>query len=281
MNAHSRPHTESKNRFQDHVVVVAAGTRGRARVLALAFARAGADIALFGAGRGLPAVYSHERLPYVDELEATIAGVEAIGRRCKAFEADLLDAEQLEDAIAKTVVEYGRLDIVVAIAGSLVPVPEANPEREWQDELDLAVPGVFPIVKSCVDYLSTQGTGRVILVPGGTGISWRVVGLTYLFDVEIGGQDIMVNALCPDELREAPILPRPLAHMADPAAVPAQPDYVPLEDGPRRNAHREFLEAALRLGEHDQPWPHAQEGAADGFVGGQARRDPFPPIQAD
>lgn len=262
-NAHNQALSTTKAiRFDEHVVLVAAGTRGRSRALALAFARAGADIALIGAGRDRPSVYSHERLPYIDELEATRTGVEAMGRKCLTVEADLLDSEQLEEAIAKTVIEYGRLDIVVAIAGSLVPVPGAIPEREWQDELDITVPGVYPIVKASMQYLSRQGTGRIILIPGGFGISWRVVGLTHLFGAEIGEHDIMVNALCPDELRGAPITPRPLRHILESNHVNEHPVYVPEEDGPRRKAHREFLEAALRLGDHTQTWPETGAGAA-------------------
>ena len=53
----------------------------------------------------------------VDELDATVAAVEAEDRRILARTADIRDLPALEALVADGVGDFGRLDIVVANAG--------------------------------------------------------------------------------------------------------------------------------------------------------------------
>ncbi len=108
-------------RFDDRVVFVTGAAREQGRSHALAFAREGADVALFDLVAAPPA--AHHGLPTPADLEATRKDVATTGRRCLAIQGDLRDTQQLDAAIDRTVRELGRLDIIVARAGVFSVVP--------------------------------------------------------------------------------------------------------------------------------------------------------------
>lgn len=84
--------------------LVTGGSRGIGRGIALAFARAGADVAV-GYRREAAAA------------AAVVKEIEALGRRAVALSADVRDAEAVEALVRGTVERLGGLDVVVANAG--------------------------------------------------------------------------------------------------------------------------------------------------------------------
>ena len=114
-------------RFDDRVVFVTGAAREQGRSHALAFAREGADVALFDLVAASSSAADHG-LPTPADLEATRKDVATTGRRCLAIQGDLRDTQQLDAAIDRTVRELGRLDIIVARAGifSLVPATRSD-----------------------------------------------------------------------------------------------------------------------------------------------------------
>lgn len=116
-------------RFDDQVVFIAAGPQARGRSQALAFAREGADVALFDPGNGsAPPPDGYPPAP--EELEAIRREIEATGRRCLVIRGDVQDAAaELDAAIDRTVRELGRLDVVVARAGVFKLLPATCSDR--------------------------------------------------------------------------------------------------------------------------------------------------------
>jgi 2-deoxy-D-gluconate 3-dehydrogenase len=87
------------------VALITGGSRGIGRAIALAFARAGADVAL--AARGSEA------------LETTRAEVEAAGgRRALAVPTDVADTEAVQRMVDGTVEALGTVDVLVNNAGA-------------------------------------------------------------------------------------------------------------------------------------------------------------------
>ena len=86
------------------VALITGGSKGIGRAIALAYAEAGADVAL--AARGAEA------------LEATAKEVEALGRRAIAVPTDVADPEQVTALVDRTTGELGGLDILVNNAGA-------------------------------------------------------------------------------------------------------------------------------------------------------------------
>jgi NAD(P)-dependent dehydrogenase (short-subunit alcohol dehydrogenase family) len=86
------------------VALVTGGSKGIGRAVALAFADAGADVAL--AARGPEA------------LEKTVREVEERGRRALGVPTDVADADQVDALVERTVGELGALDVLVNNAGA-------------------------------------------------------------------------------------------------------------------------------------------------------------------
>jgi NAD(P)-dependent dehydrogenase (short-subunit alcohol dehydrogenase family) len=86
------------------VALVTGGSRGIGRAIALAFAEAGADVALAARGR--------------EALEKTAQEVEEHGGRAMAVPTDVAEAAQVDSMVETTVSELGGIDILVNNAGA-------------------------------------------------------------------------------------------------------------------------------------------------------------------
>ena len=92
-------------RLAGKTALVTGGGRGIGRGIVLEFARAGADVAIN---------YRRDR----EAAEATVAEVTALGRRAVALQADVANYDAVQAMVASAVAELGKLDIVVANAGT-------------------------------------------------------------------------------------------------------------------------------------------------------------------
>jgi len=106
-------------RLDGKVALVTGAGKGIGAAIALAFADAGADVAL--AART------------VSDLEAVAAQVVERGRRALIVPTDTLELGQLEPAVARTAAELGGLDILVNNAGGAVPAPFMDTRAEHME----------------------------------------------------------------------------------------------------------------------------------------------------
>lgn len=90
-----------------HVAIVTGAGRGIGRAISIAFAEAGADVAL-----------AARRADTLDEVKKEI---EARGRRALCVPTDVNDSAQLDRLIDRTLETFGRLDVVVNNAGGTAP----------------------------------------------------------------------------------------------------------------------------------------------------------------
>ena len=94
------PHYKGSEKLLDKVALITGGDSGIGRAVAVLFAREGADVAV----------------AYLDEHEdadETKRAVEDEGRRCILLPGDVADPKFCKAAVAKTVKEFGKLDILV------------------------------------------------------------------------------------------------------------------------------------------------------------------------
>ena len=176
-------------------VVTGAG-RGIGRSIALALARAGADVAVT-ARTGA-------------ELDKLVAEIQATGRRSLAVSCDVTDPEQVK-YMASTLIEgLGGVDILVNNAGNAGSHKFLNHSDElWHRMLAVNLTSVYYVSKAFAPRLVEQRSGRIITIAsiasrvgGGyiaayTAAKHGVLGLTRALAVELLPYNITVNAICP------------------------------------------------------------------------------------
>jgi NAD(P)-dependent dehydrogenase (short-subunit alcohol dehydrogenase family) len=94
------PDYKGSQKLDERVAIITGGDSGIGRAVAVLFAREGADVAV---------VYLHEH----KDAKETARAVEKEGRRCLLIAGDVGDSEFCEEAVQKTVGEFGKVDVLV------------------------------------------------------------------------------------------------------------------------------------------------------------------------
>jgi NAD(P)-dependent dehydrogenase (short-subunit alcohol dehydrogenase family) len=162
------------------IAFVTGASRGIGREAALAFARAGFDIAISARTLEEGEVHAHA-LTHPDgrvlggSLSATAEAIRALGRNVFAVRMDLLDAQSVRAAAAAVLERFGRVDVLVNNAiyqGSDLNLPFMALEL---DTLQRVFQGyvVAPVVltQAVLPAMLSQGGGVVINVTSGAGES--------------------------------------------------------------------------------------------------------------
>ena len=135
------------------LVTGAGGVLGMGRATALAFAEAGADVAVT------------DLIVKADnwDLEGTAEEVRKLGRRSFAVQADVTKENQVNDLISKTVKEFGTVDILANVAGvpSSASFLEMTPEL-WQKGLDVNLTSVLLCCQAAGKVMMEQRRGSII-----------------------------------------------------------------------------------------------------------------------
>lgn len=184
--------------LQDKVTVITGPAKGMGRAVTLAFAREGATLVL--AGRDTAAIE-----PVAAEARAL--GVQAIVVAC-----DLTDANQTE-ALARHAVEaFGRIDVLVNVAGGSGPIGKTGWETsadEFNEIVQLNMAGCFNTMHAVLPGMVAQRSGKVVNVGGTFGMrgragrmaysasKWGLRGITKSFALEAGSFNINVNCVAP------------------------------------------------------------------------------------
>lgn len=177
------------------VVVTGAG-RGIGRAIALAFARAGADVAATARTAA--------------DLDTLVTEIEDMGRRCLAVPCDVTDPEQVKSMAARALEGLVGVDILVNNAGNAESHPFLNhPDELWHRMLAVNLTSVYYVTKAFAPAMIEQGGGCIIniasvaarmgakYVAAYTAAKHGVLGLTRTLAVELMPHNITVNAICP------------------------------------------------------------------------------------
>ena len=135
-------------RLDGRAAVVTGAGRGIGRGVALALARAGADVALV-------ARTEEELLTVADEVPT----------RVLVMPADVADLDSHEGVVRGTLEAFGRVDILVSAAGTTLRVAaEACTPEEFASVMDVNVTGLFFLAQRAAREMLAAGRGRVILI---------------------------------------------------------------------------------------------------------------------
>jgi 7-alpha-hydroxysteroid dehydrogenase len=136
-------------RIDGQVAIITGAGQGIGAATAVAFADAGADVALLA------------RTPA--DLEAVAEQVRARGRRALVVPTDVNDLDALGVAVERTVSELGRLDIVVNNAGGSVSRPfQDTTVGELERSFHFNVSAAFELSRLALPHQLTGGGGSVV-----------------------------------------------------------------------------------------------------------------------
>src|SRR5262245_22730064 len=144
--------------LQNKVALVTGGTKGIGGATAVAFARAGANVAI--AGRNADA-----------DAASIKKEVEALGQRCEIIVADCAKPAEATRCVAETAKKLGSLDVLVHSAGGPVngKLFEMS-ESDWYGAFDIHVHAIFHLCRAAVPLIKPRKEGAIILVSSTAGL---------------------------------------------------------------------------------------------------------------
>jgi NAD(P)-dependent dehydrogenase (short-subunit alcohol dehydrogenase family) len=190
----------------------------------------GAAIALRLAGDGLIVVTSDVAAAGVDNdkapgravtdwrgLDTLVARIQSAGGRALGLIGDVSTEDGAAHLVARTVAEYGRLDVLVNNAGAphgrdrgqIEDVPLAA----WEAVMAINVRGVFLMTRAAVPHMKARGHGRIVSMSSVAGLAAlperaaysaskaAVIGMTRSLAHDLAPHGITVNCICPGSIR--------------------------------------------------------------------------------
>jgi 2-deoxy-D-gluconate 3-dehydrogenase len=176
---------------------VTGASRGIGRVIAIALAQAGADVAIAARSQ--------------DGLAETAREVTALGRKAFVFPLDVTRPDDVTAAVHEAIRLLGHLDIVVNNAGGTnftVPFSQMRMSG-WEKVMRLNVDATLYVCQAAGPHLHERGAGSIINVASVAGLSAApglmpygaakaaIISVTRTLAVEWAPAGIRVNALCP------------------------------------------------------------------------------------
>ncbi len=180
------------------VAIVTGPAKGMGAAITLALAQEGVDLCL--AGRDM------------DAIAPVTAEVKKLGRKAIQVRCDVTDAAQVDQVVRETLAAFGRIDILVNVAGGRGPLEttawETTPEA-FDEVIELNMKGCFLTMRAVTPTMQKQQSGKIVNIGGTFGLrgralrmgysasKWGLRGITKAFALELGPYNVNVNNVCP------------------------------------------------------------------------------------
>lgn len=184
--------------LKGRVAVITGPAKGMGAAVTRNFAKQGTYLAMLG--RDTAAIE-----PVADECRTLGSKVVIIG-------CDVTDEEACQAAVQQIDRDFGRLDVLVNVAGGTGPIGKTGAQttaEEFDQIVHLNMRGPFNMVRAVVPIMRRQHYGKIVNVGGTFGMrgragrlaysssKWGLRGLTKSFALELGADNINVNCLAP------------------------------------------------------------------------------------
>ncbi|CAN7390971.1 SDR family NAD(P)-dependent oxidoreductase [Phenylobacterium sp. LjRoot225] len=185
-------------RLADKVVVITGAAKGMGAAITLAFAAEGARLVL--SGRDMAAI------------EPVAEAARGMGRSVITVACDITDPVQTEALAAAARDAFGRIDVLVNVAGGTGPMGEtawSTSTEAFEEIVRLNVTGCFNTMKAVLPVMVEQCYGKIVNVGGTFGMrgragrmaysasKWGLRGVTKSTALEAGPHNINVNYVAP------------------------------------------------------------------------------------
>ena len=225
------------------IALVTGASRGLGRSIAVALAKAGADVA----------VNFRQR---VSEAHEVVAGVIREGRRATLVQADVSRAAEVDSMVGQVEEKLGPVSILVNNAGiaRVQPLVEIA-ESDWDEIIDVNLKSCFLVTQRVVPRMRVSRFGRIVSLssvaaqlggvvgPHYAASKAGIIGLTHSYANILVKEGITVNAIAPALIRSEMVMQN----------LNATPERIPMG----------------RFGEPDEVASVVVMLASNGFITGQ------------
>jgi NAD(P)-dependent dehydrogenase (short-subunit alcohol dehydrogenase family) len=180
-------------------IVITGGGTGLGREMALAMARAGADLAIASRRAG--------------PIEEVAGLVRDMGRRSLAVATDVTDSDQVDCLFKASLDEFGKVDVLVNNAGIVrgqggIPIWDVT-DDDWRIGIDTNLTGSFYCSRAISRHMAERGGGKIVNVASGFGLrggrdnymyacgKGGIVQLTRTLATSLGRYGISSNCIVP------------------------------------------------------------------------------------
>lgn len=200
------------------VTLVTGASRGIGRAVALALAKAGADVA----------VNYHT---HAEEARAVCSEIEGLGRRAVAVQANVAVPTEVARMVETVQQRLGQIDILVNNAGISRPQPLSGiTERDWDEVVAVNLKSMFLVTQAVLPGMRSRRWGRIINLssvaaqlggvvgPHYAASKAGVLGLTHSYATLLAKEGITANAIAPALIATEMVTKNPNA----------RPDLIPM-----------------------------------------------------
>jgi 3-oxoacyl-[acyl-carrier protein] reductase len=181
----------------DKVALIAGGSEGIGKAVAIALAEEGAHVSICARGS--------DKLEIVAEHIHNLTGREAL-----PFVADMNSLDEIQNWVYESGQHFGRIDILVNSAGSSqFGTFDMVADESWTADINLKLIGCVRACREVLPYMRREGGGRIVNIAGNSGKTpfvWHMPGaaanaailnFTKSLADQVIKDNILVTAVCP------------------------------------------------------------------------------------
>ncbi len=180
--------------------LITGGTAGIGKEIAVAYAKQGADVAIFGTN-------AERAVAVIEELKTVQLRSE---QRFLALIVDVADKKSVEEAIQSLLAQWGQIDILVNNAGiTRDGLLMKMSEDDWDSVIDVNLKSVYNTCQSLVRQMLKARSGKIINISSVVGLTGNagqanyaasksgMIGFTKALAQELASRGICVNCIAP------------------------------------------------------------------------------------